>query len=67
MYILVENTKLPFAHDSLLLSVAPALTGAYNIAYLVRATPSSKSPSVTSDMPSTLGDIGRKEYHYGNT
>jgi len=36
------------------LRFAPTLTGAYNMAYLVRAISSPKLPSVTSDMPKTL-------------
>jgi len=60
-HILAENTKLSFAHDFPLPSVAQPLTGAYNRVYLVRATPSPKflAPLGTSDILKTLYAIGR--------
>jgi len=47
------------AELSALLCKAPTLMGTYNMAYLVRVSPSPKSPSATSDMPRTLFKIAR--------
>lgn len=57
----MNNVATPSA-DSSLPSVAPTLTGAYNMAYLVRATPSPKSPSATSDILKTLGETVALKY-----